>query len=357
MVYKNYAGIEVKFHCNNNELKDTHIIYLLKFPNGKYYVGQTNAKLGLVSRIQGHCYASFYNAKKRNIHKDNIINKYKTFDVFILKKCTLHDIDDFEVFYINILRRKIVNIENGGCKNKIVSEETKKKIKNKALIYNLRHPKAIKINVYDLEGNFVRSHNSIRELKIFYGVNSTTIDNSLYKNNRTFLGKYQIFREGTEHIINYTKTESKPGRKLKNSGEMFFKYNQFSGEFIESVASKELNTTDRCCIRAAIARNSLYDSYAWSYEKKDKIIPPKSHYDKISDKLSKPVLQLDDDLNIIKKWNNVREAGEYYGDKKGELIRQVCIRWRRHSRGFVWCYEDEYDWYKSMWGEKLVRKR
>lgn len=357
MVEKIYARIKVKFHCDTSELKVTHVIYLLKFPNGKYYVGQTNTKFGLISRIQNHCYESSYNNKKRNYHKDNIIKKYKTFDVFILKKCSVENIDSFEMFYIGILKRKIVNIEGGGCNNKTVSEKTKEKLRKKIKKYHLIHPKKVIINVYDLEGNFIRSHETIKEIKEYYNVSSAVLDNALYKNNRIFLGQYQIFREGTEQIINYTKYNHNLGRKIRNSNEIFYKYDSLSGNFVDFIVSNKLNAIDRYCIKKAIKNNSLYDNCAWSLEKKDKIFPPKTHYEKVSEKLSKPVLQLDDNLNIIKKWSNVREAGEFYGDKKGELIRQVCIRWRKHTKGFTWCYEDEYEWYKSMWGEKLVRKR
>ena len=80
-------------------------------------MGQTNTKFGLVSRIQGHCYESYNKLKKRNVYKDNIIRKYKKFDVFVAHRCTLENIDEFEIFYINILKNHIVNLESGGCIN------------------------------------------------------------------------------------------------------------------------------------------------------------------------------------------------------------------------------------------------
>lgn len=358
MVIKVYKNIIVKFHCDEIDLKATNLIYLLKFPNGKYYVGQTNTKFGLVNRIQGHCYESYNNKKKRNTYKDNIISKYKQFDVFILKKCDISEIDYFEIFYINLLKRKLINIELGGCLNKIISDKTKEKIGEKSRKYQLEHPMYNKINVYDLEGNFVRSHYSKLEVKKYYNTSQITVNNALYKNNRIFLKKYQIFRDGTEKIVDYTKkVKTKPKRKPNNPNEIVFKYNKKSGMFIEKVNIGVLDSQKRYQIKQSIKNNSIHDGFVWSYNQVEKVIPPKTQYEKISEKLSRPVLQLDDDLNIIKKWNNVREAGEFYGDKKGELIRQVCIRWRRHTKGYTWCYEDEYEWYKTMWKEKLIRKR
>lgn len=361
MITKKYGNITVNFHCGKEKLKATHLIYLLKFTNGKYYVGQTNTKFGLISRIQNHCYESYHKNKKRNVYKDNIIKKYKTFDVFILKECTPQNIDEFEIFYINILKRKLVNLENGGCVNKNASNQTKEKISKKIKEYNIKNPKIVNINVYDLNGNFIRNHKTIKEVKEFYKVNDVTVYNALYKNNRIFLKKYQIFRDGTEKIIDYDKKisylDGKPKRKPNNPNELVYKYDSKTGNYIETIIIGKSNNYERYNIKLAIKRNYLYDGFAWSFEKKEKITPPKSHYQKISEKLSRPVLQLNDELCVVKKWKSLKEAGEAYGDKKGELIRQVCIRWRRHTKGFVWCYEDEYEWYKTMWNEKLVRKR
>lgn len=38
------------------------------------------------------------------------------FDVFLLKKCKIEELDFYESFYISILRKRLVNIENGGKK-------------------------------------------------------------------------------------------------------------------------------------------------------------------------------------------------------------------------------------------------
>lgn len=360
MITKKYGNIEVNFHCKKEELKITHVIYILKFPNNKYYVGQTNTKFGLVSRIQGHCYESYNKRKKRNVYKDNIIRKYKKFDVFVAHRCTLENIDEFEIFYINILKNHIVNLESGGCINKTHSENTKKKMSEKIRKYQKEHPKILNIMVYDLKGNFIRSHKTKAEVKDFYGANEIEIDNALYYKGRIFLKKYQIFRKGYENVIDYTKridySNNRPKRKANNPDETIFKYDPISGEFIGEVKIGETDSDKRFYIKQMIKRNALYDGFAWSLEKHDFIVPPKSRYEKVSEKLSKPVLQLDDELNVIKRWKNNREAGKYYNIRP-ELIRQVCIRWRRHAKGFVWCFENEYEWFKTMWGEKLVRKR
>lgn len=366
MITKIYANVTVNFHCTENDLKSTCLIYLLKFPNNKYYVGQTTTRFGLISRIQGHCYEAFKERKKRNDYKDAIVRKYRTFDVFILHKCKIVDIDDFEIFYIDILRKKLVNIESGGCANKCPSQETRQKISKVVREYNRKHPKEIKINVYDLKGNFIRSHNSINEVVEFYKTNRVHVVNSLYKI-RKFMGKYQIFKEGEENIVDFTivkyrkQTSSVAGKRYNTVNgiryliDKFYKYNE-DGTYVDELEVFGLDLKIVNKIKAAIKRHGFYDGFLWSFEKKEKIEPQKKQYEKISDLYSRPIYQLDDDLNIIKKWKNATIASAYY-KVNGENIRQTCIRWRRHCGGYVWCYQDEYEWYKSMWKEKLVRKR
>lgn len=361
MVEKEYSGIKVRFHMNEDELNQTSVIYLLKFPNGKYYVGQTNTKFGLISRIQSHCYESHSVMKKRNMYKDNIIKKYKQFDVFILRHCTLKNIDEFEMFYINILRRKIVNIEKGGCENKIMSDDTKIKISKKLKDYNKRHYK-YRINVYDLQGNFIAVYNGINAVANVYGVSRNTVMNCIYQH-RILLCKYQIFKEGNENIKNYGITEKGKKKKIirftrfngkKIKIEELYKYNE-QGFFVETVNVLNINDKELSYIIYSIKQHFFYKNFVWSLEKKDKIEVPLKRCEKVSLKLSRPILQLDDNLNIIREWKNVKQAGEYYSISH-ELIRLVCNRWRRHSAKYVWCYKDQYEWFKSMWNEKLVKE-
>lgn len=358
MFEKRYHNILVKYHCSEYELKETHIIYILKFPNEKYYVGQTNSKRGLEERIQGHCYEPFKNKNRKfNEYKNNIVRKYKTFDVFIAHKCDITNIDDFERFYISILRRKVINLESGGCTLKTHSQKTIEKLKTIQNKYQQEHPTINVVNVYDLQGNFIREHQTLREMEKYYNVSKTIINNSLYKENRKFLGIYQIYRKGKEKIVDYTKKIRKPTKKrgAKNPNEIVYKYDAKTGIFIDIFEIGKIPYQKRAFLKRAIQANALYDGFAWSFEKHESIIPPKARYEKVSEKLSRPVLQLNDKLEIINKWQNVRKAGEFY-NASAESIRLVCMRWRRHCKKFVWCYEDEYEWFKTMWNEKLVNK-
>lgn len=97
--------------------------------NNKIYVGQT---FDLNKRINGHKSETF--SRLRNHPFYNAIRKYNlnNFDIVELENIEDNCADDREAFYIQYFksydRNYGYNIELGGCKNKIISEETKKKI-------------------------------------------------------------------------------------------------------------------------------------------------------------------------------------------------------------------------------------
>lgn len=102
-----------------------HIIYKLTFPNGKFYIGQTNDFNGRMND-----YKNLNKSIGRFIK--NAIRKYRWENVKKEIICTASEefIDDVERYFIKLYKsnNKLFgyNLENGGHKNKIVSEETKK---------------------------------------------------------------------------------------------------------------------------------------------------------------------------------------------------------------------------------------
>lgn len=57
---------------------------------------------------------------------------------------------------------------------------------------------------------------------------------------------------------------------------------------------------------------------------------------------NKPIVQLDDNYNFIKRWNSIKEASIYYNAKGlsriGNCLRGIIDR----SFGFIWIYEEEW---------------
>lgn len=150
----------------------TNVIYMLIFPNWKYYIGQTSQKL--YERIsRGHS-RILDNPRNR---KDRAVKKYKTFHVMVLDNCKdLDELNIKEQYWIELYdtfnngynsttggdsykmsdeaRKKIGEYNKGKIitedhrrilskthKGKIISDETRKKIgkSNKGKIFTDEH--------------------------------------------------------------------------------------------------------------------------------------------------------------------------------------------------------------------------
>lgn len=118
-VTKEYSGVEVT--VNEEDLGKSGIIYLLSFPNGKVYVGQTTQKLK--TRLVHHCY------KGSRCHKvKRALQKYKQVTISVLQEnMTLSQLNSFESFYIRLFNSMShddgYNLNSGGM-NKTPSQET-----------------------------------------------------------------------------------------------------------------------------------------------------------------------------------------------------------------------------------------
>lgn len=107
---------------------DCYNLYKLSFPNGKIYIGQTN---NFTLRMQQHKSAAFKGYCRL---VDKAIRKYgwENISKEIILTCDKDSIDAFEREYIKLLNTTNhyfgYNLDSGGNKNKVHSEETKRKI-------------------------------------------------------------------------------------------------------------------------------------------------------------------------------------------------------------------------------------
>lgn len=123
IMIKTYNGIEVEFvGCTGDE---NGIIYLMAFPNGKVYVGQTSKNL--CNRCSQHCQVG----RNRGLIS-GAIKEFKSFKVSLLESNIKSDTVrySFESFYIKLFNANGddgYNLESGGVKT-TVNENTKIKI-------------------------------------------------------------------------------------------------------------------------------------------------------------------------------------------------------------------------------------
>lgn len=134
----------------------TYIIYKLIFPNGKYYIGQTS---NFKHRMETYKY------KSRDIrltsHIYNAIRKYDWKGVqteIIMSNVHPNLIDMFEKLYIGLYKHLKIsyNLDNGGNKNKIRSELTKRKL-------SINHPHKRKIMQVNASGQLLKEWYCIKE--------------------------------------------------------------------------------------------------------------------------------------------------------------------------------------------------
>ncbi len=59
----------------------------------------------------------------------------------------------------------------------------------------------------------------------------------------------------------------------------------------------------------------------------------------------KKIVQLDNNNNILKVYISIREAGEYFNDKRGSAIWQCLNGKSKSSHGYKWMYLEDYESY------------
>jgi group I intron endonuclease len=106
-----------------------HYIYILQnLVNLKIYVGQTNNP---IRRKSGHKKDAFVALLQRPLYKSIRKHGWKNFKFQIVEEIDELDCDEAEIFWIQFFRSCDMNygynLDGGGRKNKIISNETKKK--------------------------------------------------------------------------------------------------------------------------------------------------------------------------------------------------------------------------------------
>lgn len=348
---KFFHNVEVKLHFSLEDEKATNVIYLLKFPNKKYYVGQTSNKNGLINRIKCHCHTPF-KKKQDNKYMKNVIKKYMAFDVFLLKKCSKNELDFYEEFYISFLKRVLLNKESGGHSNKKLNKTTKEKISKTLKQYFAKNePKRKSVLMYDLYGNLIKKFISSKEASEYMGINIKNIWQSCEKE-KTCSGyqfRYDVSKKNIKIFSKngfYEKTfKEKPEFYEVKINDENIKYDtlyeySLDGEYITQHYVFDMNKNEVNCIVASIKRNLLYKNHQWSLIKLEKMPPSLSRYEKVSKSNGKRVEQIDKDGNVVKVWDSAMSAGRELGMKQPKNIQLVCVGKRKTCGGFKWRYID-----------------
>lgn len=202
---KEYNNKTIKVEINKEDLNKSSIIYKLTFPNGKVYIGQTIKSLN--TRIYYHC------KEFSNTIKCKAVRKYKEFKVEVLHQADINCLDILEKIYIAEFKSNDrefgYNLESGGNLNKILSEETKRKIgeahkgmkhseETKLKMSKQRSGKnnarATSIIVTEIKTGIETRFNYILEAAGYYEISDATISKVLRGLQKTFKKKQYTAR-------------------------------------------------------------------------------------------------------------------------------------------------------------------
>lgn len=162
-VTKEYSGIKVT--VNEEDLNKQGVIYLLEFPNGKVYIGQTTQTLK--KRTKSHLKPT-----EGCVSLNRAIQKYKEFKVSVLEEnLTIGQLNSFEAYYIKLFNSNAedgYNLMSGG-RNSKPSDETRKKL-SEAISKDIRKKLSDmnKQKVKSIPGNMV--FDSVGEAELFYKI-------------------------------------------------------------------------------------------------------------------------------------------------------------------------------------------
>lgn len=107
---------------------------------------------------------------------------------------------------------------------------------------------------------------------------------------------------------------------------------EYDSALAASIKLKIYNHINECC------RNERKScgGYFWSYEKCDKYVPQKNNY---SSKNTSPVIQFDDNMNIVNRFDSMIDAKIQLGITN---IGRACKK-KMKAGGYYWRYANEYD--------------
>jgi hypothetical protein len=197
-----FSDIKVNF-INSEDILKKNVIYKLTFPNGKVYIGQTSQLLR--ERVRQHCSDAFN--KESHTPKGRAIRKYLSLNIEVLYQGD--ELDYNEINYIkeyNSTNQEYgYNLESGGNLNKIVSEETRRKLsesnkgrivseETKDKIRGVNNPNAKSIIVTDIKTGIETKFGCIKEAAEYFDIKYKNISEVISGRSKTFKKKQYTAR-------------------------------------------------------------------------------------------------------------------------------------------------------------------
>jgi group I intron endonuclease len=198
----------MKLLTAKKDLNNKSGVYLIECNNHKYIGSSKN----LYIRYKKHC----NDLKKGSHHNDflqKVYNKYPDLMTFKLVEVCTNYIEK-ETFYINYYDTDI-NIErNPTTREKSIATKIKLSIANQNKRLGSSNSAAVKVYQYSLEGDYIRSYDTLKEASIAINGNATSIGDAA-KGDYKSSGGYQWKKQKFNKIPPITKANRAP-RSIQN---------------------------------------------------------------------------------------------------------------------------------------------
>lgn len=354
--------IEQKFSFRNCLAVDSDWKSIKDYPNylisknGNIYSIYQKKFLKISVDYHGYKRVSLSNAKGRNKH-------------------SLHRL--IALAFIPLIKGKnVINHKNGiktdnSIENLewVTSQENAKHASDTKLNDSSKKKKsrAIHVNQYTMDGEFVKEWNSVREASVALNIGRTLIYEACEKDGRrksTGGFKWEYVESNTDDLEGEiwkknpgtfdTYMISNMGRIKNLKGKILLPHKRTDGYYSINLQKKKIRKTQsvhriiaECFIPNpkklpfvnhinGIKDNNRVSNLEWVTESGN---AQHAHKTGLINIKSKKVNQYDLDGNFIKKWNSVREAAEYYKCRT-ESIRTVCVKQNITGIGFKWEYAE-----------------
>lgn len=327
---KRYVGIGYTVYIHKN------------LTNGKVYIGQTKCE-DLTRRWTGG------NGYKDSPHFNRAIKKYgwSGFTHEVLETgLTKKQADDKERFYIalyNSTNQKYgYNIQYGGQERGEMSAEAKERIK--AMFSGKNSPVAKAVDIYDKDGNFIKTTTTLNEAAKFCGVGVSRMSTVCKKMDGTangYLCHYHERTKGMPRLPDELIFKKGDMRRLNKAVAQY----DLEGNLIKIYSSikeaAEKTGTKRTEISSCLSNKSRQTSnyYMWRNGENapNKIKPSEYKYaERGKDIKCKPVLQIDPTTKeVIKEYPSVKEAAEALNTTKTSISR-ACLGKVQTCKKFIW---------------------
>ena len=348
--------------------------------NGRVYIGQTRRNVR--TRWREHIYYSYHQAKHYHAILHAAIRKYgkEAFEVSIIEECENDRLNEREIYWIKQYNsiKEGYNISRGGdggssvdgeeifslWQSGLCAKEIAKKLSlNGSTVTRCLYPYGIskkeillraqskggkkrcrEVHQYDDNGNFLKTFSSIVDArKSIDGMFIYLPDGKARK-----IGGFWWSMVKVDHIDVEGLQKQKSINMSRNTHVLVKPVYQYTmdGKYIREYASaleaaKTFGLHGSWPILSCCTGRSRYShGYRWSHEKVDQLPEMRK------DRGIRPIVQLDDDFNVIEIFPKISDACKKFGVTPGAIV-PVCNGQHPKGVGYKWMFLEDYEEVKN----------